>query len=140
VYDTIQKAPERVDNQSLPCGHPQKTDETTDKLLAERAMLVPTQPLNELHQSVAPNICLRTIQRRLREKEIKKYCLQKKLPLSVRHRSQRFTWALEHKHWTEEWKIVIWSDECSIQLGSGQGRPYVFRLQGNKCLDIDAAE
>jgi hypothetical protein len=40
----------------------------------------------------------------------------------------------------EQWGKIVWSDECSIELGSGQARPYVFRLQGNDYLDTDFVE
>jgi hypothetical protein len=106
-------------------------------MIAESAMIVPAQSLRELNNSIAPSVALRTIQRRLREKEIEKYRQRKKPPLSSQHHVKRLAWALEQENWTEEWKNVVWCDECSIQLGSGQGRPYVFWLQGNEMLDTD---
>jgi hypothetical protein len=45
----------------------------------------------------------------------------------------RLKWALAHKDWTvEDWKRVIWSDECMIQIGVDPRRQWVIRLPGEK--------
>jgi transposase len=51
------------------------------------------------------------------------------------------TWALELVVWdNNQWGKVVWSDECSIELGSGQAMPYVFCLRGSEHLDTDYYE
>ena len=38
-----------------------------------------------------------------------------------------------YKDWTfEEWSKVIWSDECSVERGSGKRREWVFRTPAQK--------
>jgi transposase len=32
----------------------------------------------------------------------------------------------------EEWIIIIWSDECSVERGAGARRSWVFRIPGQK--------
>ncbi len=141
VYYTLRMAEKREDNKSRPRGGPRKTDAEKDKLLAEVAMAAPTQPLRDLNRNVVPEVSVRTVQRRLKEKTIQKYRARKKPRLTGRHRSLRLQWALEHVDWEhEQWGKIVWSDECSIELGSGQARPYVFRLQGNDYLDTDFVE
>ena len=46
---------------------------------------------------------------------------------------ERLTWAIAHKDWDwEEWKTIIWSDECSVERGSGVRREWVFRTPEQK--------
>jgi ketohexokinase/beta-glucosidase len=98
---------------------PRKTDDETDERLAEATMAAPAQPLRKLNRNVAPQIALRTVRRRLKEKTIWKFRARQKPRLTGRHRSLRLTWALEHVAWEEEqWGKVVWSDECFIELGS----------------------
>ena len=45
----------------------------------------------------------------------------------------RYQWALEHETWTfEDWAKIIWSDECSVERGTGKRREWVFRTPNQK--------
>ena len=45
----------------------------------------------------------------------------------------RLAWAEKYKYWTyEDWAKVIWSDECSVERGSGKRREWVFRTPAQK--------
>jgi transposase len=139
VYYTIRMDAQCETHKSKPrSGRPRKTDEEKDEQLAEAAMAAPAQPLRELTKNVAPELALRTVRRRLKKKSIQKFRARRKPKLTERHRSLRLTWALEHVGWEEEqWKKVVWSDECSIELGSRQATPYVFRLYSSEYGDTD---
>jgi transposase len=53
--------------------------------------------------------------------------------LTEEHRVKRLAWAIKHKDWTrEDWEKVIWSDECSVERGTGQERDWVFRTPAQK--------
>ncbi len=141
VCNTIDRAPERDENKSQPRGRPRATLPEMDQALAECAVVAPGIPLQELSHNLAPNIGKRTVQRRLREKDIGKFRQRKKPLLTGAHRQKRLTWALAHEHWTEEdWQNMVWTDECSIELGSGKSRPYMFRVRGQGFQDTDAQE
>jgi transposase len=99
VYFTIAKAVERVDNKPLPRSRPRKTDDERDQQLAESAMAAPTRPLRELNRDVVPEVALQTVQRRLKERTIRKFHTRRKPMLTMRHRSLRLTRALEHVTW-----------------------------------------
>ncbi len=59
----------------------------------------------------------------MKEKKIEKHRQRPKPLLTGEHKSKRLNWALEHENWTyEDWAKVVWSDECSVELGSGHGR------------------
>lgn len=52
----------------------------------------------------------------------------KKRPyLKPEHAALRLTWALERRNWTwDDWKKIIWSDECSVEIGKGKRHQWVF--------------
>ncbi len=89
MYDTTQMSALREGHKSLRCGCPRKTNTESDNMIAKSAMIAPTQSLKELNNSIAPSVALFTIQRRLREKEIKTYYQRRKLRLSGQHCAKR---------------------------------------------------
>lgn len=55
----------------------------------------------------------------------------KKPKLSVKNRKARMSFALAHQHWTiEDWKRVIWSDECKINRINSDGIRYFWSDTG----------
>ncbi len=104
-------------------------------------MVTPLRPLQNLHTNIMPTVCKRTVQRRLKEKNIQKHRQRLKPLLTGVHRSKRLEWALAHESWTyDDWAKVVCSDECSIELGSGHGRPWVFHRVGAELEDTDYVE
>ena len=71
-------------------------------------------------------------------REIKAYgltnWLAKKRPLLTEEVAQkRYSWCLARRDWTyEEWSKYMWSDECSVEKGSGKDRTWVFRFPWEK--------
>ena len=71
-------------------------------------------------------------------REIKAYgltnWLAKKRPLLTEEVAQkRCSWCLARRDWMyEEWSKYIWSDECSVEKGSGKDRTWVFRFPWEK--------
>lgn len=46
------------------------------------------------------------------------------------HAKKRLEWALSHRDWSiEQWRQIIWSDECSVELGKGKRQKWCFRLK-----------
>lgn len=53
--------------------------------------------------------------------------------LTQEHARKRLIWARAHQHWTvEDWKRVIWSDECAVQKDSNATGVWVFRRQNKQ--------
>ena len=49
------------------------------------------------------------------------------------HKKLRLAFAKEHKHWTvEQWKLVIWSDESSFEIGAYSRQTRVWRTTSHK--------
>jgi hypothetical protein len=47
--------------------------------------------------------------------------------------AKRLAWCLAHRGWTaEEWGLVVWSDECSVERGRGKAQEWVFRTPAQK--------
>jgi hypothetical protein len=61
------------------------------------------------------------------------YAARQKPWLSPKHITDRLQWAKDHEHWTvEDWKRVIWSDECSVVVELSPKRPRVWRRKGEE--------
>lgn len=42
-------------------------------------------------------------------------------------------WCIAYKGWTmEEWGMVVWSDECSVERGRGKRQEWVFCIVSQK--------
>lgn len=68
-------------------------------------------------------VSAQTIHNRLREVQIRSRRKVRKPKLSSGHRAARLRWAREHLHWTdEEWKCVLFSDECKVKFESDDRR------------------
>jgi len=53
--------------------------------------------------------------------------------LTQKHMKERLAWAKAHRHWTlDDWKHVIWSDECAVQKDSNATGYWVFRRQNKR--------
>lgn len=56
--------------------------------------------------------------------------------LSFMHRKKRLAFARRYRHWTaEDWSKIIWTDECSFELGKDSRRIRVWRKGHEKYAD-----
>lgn len=99
-----------------------KTSVRDDRLLLRVAKANDHLPFRDITNISGLPVSTRTLSRRLKEVQLYSRIRRRKPMLNVHHRHARLVWAQQYKDWTvEDWKRVIWSDECPIQLG-GQGR------------------
>jgi hypothetical protein len=74
-----------------------------------------------------------TIQRILRRHNITKWRAKGRPKLTAAAAEARLQFAIEHANWgEEEWARIVWSDECSVEKGSGQNTKWVFRTPSQK--------
>ena len=87
----------------------------------------------QVRRIYAPHVSLPTIDRMLREHNIKKWLAKKRPKLTADHAKARLQWALAHKDWTVEdfWR-VIYSDECSVEKEPAGHQRWVFRTPQEK--------
>ncbi len=70
---------------------------------------------------------------RLREEGMRMWTKKKRPPLNATRAAARLEWALAHKNWTaEQWKHVLWSDECSVERSKGVRQQWVYRTPLDK--------
>jgi len=135
VKYTWQHREERPQGVSKERGRPRKTSPVTEARIYRAARTDPDQTLEQLRRMQAPQIGRTTLKARLKDLGIKKWPKRLKPFLEARDKAKRLPWALEHEGWTrEQWDKVIWSDECSVELGSGRRREWVFRHFGEEWL------
>ena len=87
----------------------------------------------EVKQKLQLSCSISTIRRIVRKMGIKKW-LAKKRPVLIKEVVRAcLAWCRERKNWsTEQWQACIWSDECSVELGSGKQPEYCFRTPHQK--------
>ena len=89
----------------------------------------------ELRNRYAPYVSIRTIDRVLREANVRKWLAQKRPRLQERHAKARLAWALARKDWTiEDFQGILYSDECTVRKSADPRRVWVFRTPQEKWL------
>ena len=128
VRGTIERQKSRPDGLSAPrCGHPPKyTDRETRSMIrcvrihpkmtfAERRAHCDT----EMSNSHIKNIC--------REIGLSHWRAKKRPELSEKNARTRYEWCRNRAHWTPKmWERYMFSDECSVERGTGKKQVWVF--------------
>ncbi|XP_044765377.1 uncharacterized protein LOC123321711 [Coccinella septempunctata] len=88
---------------------------------------------NRLFEVRNISVSLRTIRRRLAERDFRAYRPARVPELATVHRRARLEFAREHINWTsEQWKAVLFTDESRIALRHPDGRQRVYRRRGER--------
>lgn len=75
----------------------------------------------------------RTIKRILVDHGITNWRAKRRPLLTELHAAKRLAWCLAYRGWTkEEWGLIMWSDECSVERGRGKAQQWVFRTPAQK--------
>ena len=75
----------------------------------------------------------RTIEKKLRERGLRRCKSTKKLDINDIQRAQRYELALSRQHWgLAEWRMVIFSDEASIIVSAKRGQQKLSRFSDEK--------
>lgn len=110
-------------------GRPELLSETDKRyilLQIKRDPFIRTEDICKLLQtSISP----RTVARMPKESGYGHWKAQKRLQLTEKAAKLRYEWAYRHRDWTyDQWRRIIWSDECSVELGKGKRNQWVWRL------------
>jgi len=134
VDNFLRRYQKRGSMENLPWpGRPRSTSVTGDRWLARVAMTETRLPLQELKSICNIPISTRTIQRRLKERDIGKWRAVNRALLTEAHAQTHLKWAREHKEWTtKDWSKVIWSDESAIKKDSDARTVWVWRHQNKR--------
>src|SRR5579859_6054225 len=113
-------------------GRPRKLSDASVHYLVCNAESMTHIPFKELRDLSNIDASIQTMRRRPREEGIRKWRAVKYL-LTQEHAKKRLVWARAHQPWTvEDWKRVIWSDECAVQKDSNATGYWVFQRQNQK--------
>src|SRR5215813_9171592 len=101
-------------------GRPQKLGERETRRLTLIVKRNRKATLNDIHRNLHLNIHKVIIGRKLRNLDFRSRKPIRKPFISKKNAKARKLWSKLHLGWTlKDWKRVIWSDECSIQLWQG---------------------
>jgi len=119
-------------------GRKRSTTPKTDRRISRMALKnwrATSQDINKVLRDTGISVSARTVRRRLVAVGLRARIPRKKPFLNVTQRQKRLQWAKEHVSWTvEQWKKVVWSDECRISIFGSDGVFYVRRRSGEECL------
>lgn len=102
-------------------GRKKVTDERQDRQLIRASLrnrrLSSSELAAEFSQQHNVPISAQTVRRRLLEGGLRGCKARKKPWLSKKNQQSRYDWAKEHLSWTlDDWKKVVWSDECNVEV------------------------
>lgn len=122
VWSTIRLIPSRPKGKSRHrSGRPPKIDRVTKQNIIRYCQHNVKTTYARVKQELALDCSHRTIARIVKKQGIKKWLAKKRPILTEQHTRQRYKWCKERVHWeVKNWKKYIWSDECSVELGTGQ--------------------
>lgn len=74
-----------------------------------------------------------TIDRMLRDYNIRKWIVTDRSKLKEEHVKKRLAWVMIRKNWTVEYfEGIIYSDECSVEKSCDPGQIWMFRTPSEK--------
>lgn len=133
IYDTINRVTELATTKSrVRNGAPRKIDERDKRRIINEARRKPAITYKALQEVTGLNISRTTFYRVLKEEGIKDWLRKKRVALTPDLARTRLHWARRNAH--TDWTKVAFSDECSIESGSGHKREWVFRYHNEAYL------
>lgn len=132
----------KADEENLPppqVGRPRKVTETTRRKIARDLMTGKIKTLTDAQRSIQStdggHVHVSTIRRSLRLEGLRAYVRGAKPELDDNHKRQRLKFAMDHKDWVvDDWKRVVFSDECSISRVGSYGREFYYNKPGRQPL------
>ena len=134
IHTTLRRDEQRDNGQSdSRSGRPRATDDRDERTLLRLIRIDPKITYEDLIEKSGVQCSQKTVYRLLREAGITNWRMKRCPLLRLEDVKARYQWAKLHKDWTKEmWSRVIWSDECSVERGSGKKREWVFRTPAQK--------
>jgi transposase len=132
VFTTV-KSTGRQEGHSLSrTGRPSYISERDKRALLRFVRANPRATYAVVRQETGLTLCTDTIRQILYTAGISNWMVKKRPFLTARAVEIRKQWAFDHSQWKEEWKNIIFSDECSIERGVGAHRDWAFRTPSQK--------
>lgn len=117
-------------------GRPFSIDTPTRRSLVATATMSSAHrrmPLMEVAELCGVRGSERTIRKAFSLEGYSRRVARKKPFLEERHKQMRLAFANQHRGWTvEDWRRVIWTDECYVWLEGSRGTTWVTRRHGEE--------
>jgi hypothetical protein len=134
VNYTLQQDELRNNGESLPRKPRGKSyTDAEERLLIRHVRLNPKDTYQQVIQACNLSCRRETVKKICKRHGITNWRCKKRPELTEEHALKRLAWCLAHKGWTdEEWGLVCWSDECSVERGRGKRAEWCFRTSAQK--------
>ena len=114
-------------------GRPKSYSDRDVRKLLRIVRREPKTTYQNLIKQSGVEISKRTCARLLEEHNIKKWVAQARPKLTEEHARERLAFARKYEGYTaEDWRQFVFSDECSVERGTGKARDWVFRTPQQK--------
>ncbi|KAF4222390.1 hypothetical protein CNMCM5878_005672 [Aspergillus fumigatiaffinis] len=130
VQYTLEKEPQRQEGKSRARpGQPNKLSNRDERSILRAIRTDPFISYKDIREKTGVSVSDTTIRRCLKKSGYGHWRAKKRPQLTKEAAKLRLEWAKARENWgVEEFQRIIWSDECSIQLGKGKGQQWVWRL------------
>jgi transposase len=134
VQSTLSLDLYRNEGESQPrSGRPKTYTEREERSILRQVRLHPKCTYADVRRACLIKLCDSTLKRILKKHGITNWRAKQRPALTEEHAAKRLAWCIERIHWSvEEWRKYMWSDECSVERGSGGNREWVFRTPVQK--------
>lgn len=114
-------------------GRPPIVTDRDRRHIIRIARVNPRATYQELKEKTGHNFSKSTAYRILKEYGLTNWLAKQRPLLTPEVAAIRLAWCLKRRAWDwDEWSKVIWSDECSVERGTGKERAWVFRFPHEK--------
>ena len=122
VIYTLQKHSERNNEKSKSrSGRPGIFSDRDRRRIIKFARINPRITYAQLRTEAGVQCSRSTLYRTLKDYGITNWLAKKRPLLTPEVAKKRLEWCLLRREWTsEQWSKIIWSDECSVEKGSGK--------------------
>ena len=129
IQSIVKRSTERGDYENAPrSGRPPKL---TDRALRRLSLSVSR---DHRQTDIPTPVCARTVHTALKTRlGISNRIAAKKPFITAAQREKRLEWARDHVDWMmEDWKMVIWTDESSVEIGKESRTCTVWHREGER--------
>ncbi|UYV63904.1 hypothetical protein LAZ67_2005924 [Cordylochernes scorpioides] len=114
-------------------GRPRATIEREDRAIVRMVVAAPESTLSTIQRVTGTQVSKMTINRRLRERNLRALRPLRCLPLKPVHRQVRLQWCRERLTWNcADWGRIVFSDESRFLLCPNDRRKRVWRRPGQR--------
>ncbi|UYV75101.1 SIM2 [Cordylochernes scorpioides] len=114
-------------------GRPRATTEREDRAIVRMAVAAPESTLSTIQRVTGTQVSKMTINRRLKERNLRARRPLRCLPLTPVHRQVQLQWCRERSTWNcADWGRIVFSDESRFLLCPDDHRKHVWRCPGQR--------